>query len=185
MVNTTGQLYEAKKRGLTPICSHRLNAFNSATPKVMENMGALWTVLSPELTIPQIRDISAVEKTAIVYGRLPLMTLYRCAISDGGKNCKAGGDGICRGEGTSFCHSEIVDRKGVSFPIISLPDCTNIVYNSVPIYMADKKKDLDTMGITRYHFIFSTETKEECRDIIKRYKEGLAAPQNMKFTRIQ
>ncbi len=185
MVNTMGQLFEATGRGLTAVCSHRLNIFNSASASAFDDMGTEWSVLSPELTIPQIRDISAREKTAIVYGRLPLMTLYRCAISDGGKNCKAGGDGICRGDGTSFCHSEIVDRKGVSFPIISLPDCTNIVYNSVPIYMADKKKDLDKMGITRGHFIFTTETKEECRDIIRRYKEGLAAPDGVKFTRIQ
>ncbi len=185
MVNTTGQLYEAVRRGYTPVCSHRLNVFNSATASVVENMGAEWSVLSPELTIPQIRDITANGKTAVIYGRLPLMTLCRCAISDGGANCKKGGDGIARGEGNAFCKSEIVDRKGVSFPIISLPDCTNIVYNSVPIYMADKKKDLFAMGISRGHFIFTNETKEECLDIIRRYKEGLEAPQSMKFTRIQ
>lgn len=185
MVNTTGQLYEAAKRGYTPVCSHRLNVFNSATSSVLENMGSDWSVLSPELTAPQIRDIAANKKTAIIYGRLPLMTLYRCAISDGGTNCKKNGKGICQGEGNAFCKSEIIDRKGVSFPIISLPDCTNIVYNSVPVYMADKKKDLLAMGICRGHFIFSTETKEECEEIIRRYKEGLAAPDSMKFTRIQ
>ncbi len=185
MVNTTGQLFEANRRGLTAVCSHRLNVFNSATGTVLENMGSEWSVLSPELTGPQIRDISAESKTAIIYGRLPLMTLCRCAISDGSANCKKGGEGLARGEGNAFCKSEIIDRKGVSFPIISLPDCTNIVYNSVPVYMADKKKDLYEMGIQRGHFIFTTETKEECRDIIRRYKEGLAAPQGAKFTRIQ
>lgn len=185
MVNTTGQLFEANRRGLRAICSHRLNVFNSATGTVLENMGSKWSVLSPELTGPQIRDISAESKTAIIYGRLPLMTLCRCAISDGGINCKKGGDGISRGEGNSFCKSEITDRKGVSFPIISLPDCTNIVYNSVPVYMADKKKELSEMGICRGHFIFTTETKEECEDIIRRYKEGLSAPDGAKFTRIQ
>ncbi len=185
MVNTTGQLFEAIKRGLAPVCSHRLNVFNSATAYVLKENGAKWSVLSPELTGPQIRDIANGEKTAIVYGRLPLMTLCRCAISDGGANCKRGGEGVCRDNRNSYCKSEIKDRKGVSFPIISLPDCTNIVYNSVPIYMADKQKEMDNMGIVRRHFIFSTETEEECGEIIRRYKMGLPAPDNMKFTRIQ
>ena len=185
MVNTTGQLYEAKRRGLIPVCSHRLNAFNSASADVFSEMGAEFTVLSPELTGAQIRDIRSENKAVIVYGRLPLMTLYRCAISDGGKNCTRGGEGMCRGEGNSLCKSEIKDRKGISFPIISLPDCTNIIYNSVPVYMADKKDELDRMGITHRHFIFSTETKEECAEIIRRYEKGLPAPDNMKYTRIK
>ncbi len=185
MVNTTGQLYEAKKRGLSPVSSHRINAFNSATASVSREMGAEWTIIAPELTAPQIRDIADESKTAIIYGRLPLMTLYRCAISDGGKNCKKDGEGFARGEGSTYCKSAIVDRKGVSFPIIALPDCTNIVYNSVPVYMADKKKELSAMGISRGHFIFSTETREECEDIIRRYMEGLPAPSGVSFTRIQ
>ncbi len=184
MVHTTGQLYSALERGLIPVCSHRVNAFNSASVSVFESMGARWSVLSPELTVPQIRDISAKEKTAVVYGRLPLMTLCRCAISDGSADCSRGGRGLTRGVGQAYCKSEIKDRKGVSFPIISLPDCTNIVYNSVPVYMADRKKDIEAMGLSRLHFIFSTETKEECAEIIRRYKEGLSAPENMKFTRI-
>ncbi len=185
MVNTTGQLYEAKNRGLSPVSSHRINAFNSATASVCHDMGAEWSVLSPELTAPQIRDIADENKTAVIYGRLPLMTLYRCAISDGGANCKRGGEGFARGDGNTYCKSAIVDRKGVSFPIIALPDCTNIVYNSVPIYMADKKKELSMMGLCRGHFIFTTETKEECEDIIRRYREGLSAPSGFNFTRIQ
>ncbi len=185
MVGTTGQLYEAVRRGLAPVCSHRLNVFNSRTAQVMDNMGAEYCILSPELTAPQIRDIRAENKGAIVYGRLPLMTLCRCAISDGGKNCSRGGDGIQRESGKAYCQSEIKDRKGVSFPIISLPDCTNIVYNSVPVYMADKSGELDNMGITHRHFIFSTETAKECEDIIRRYKMGLPAPENMTFTRIK
>ena len=185
MTNTTGQLYEAKKRGLSAVCSHRLNVFNSKTAEVARDMGAEFSILSPELTAAQIRDIHAENKSAIVYGRIPLMTLCRCAISDGGKNCKRGGGGIIGKKSDSFCQSEIKDRKGVTFPIISLPDCTNIVYNSVPIYMADKQEELDRMGITHRHFVFTTETKEECREIIRRYMKKLPAPENMSFTRIK
>lgn len=185
MVHTVGQLLEAVERGLTPIVSHRFNIFNSYSAAVAEQMGADYVILSPELTAAQIRDIKAKGKGAIVYGRIPLMTLCRCALSDGGTNCKMGGTGLMGGKCDSACRGEIKDRKGVSFPILALPQCTNIVYNSVPIYMADKKKELDKMGIVKRHFVFTTETASECAEIIRRYAEGSAAGAGEKFTRIQ
>ncbi|MBQ8474204.1 MAG: U32 family peptidase [Clostridia bacterium] len=185
MVHTVGQLLEAKKRELFPVASHRFNIFNSQTAQFAEKCGAEYGILSPELTQAQIRDIKAGEKCAVVYGRIPLMTLCRCALSDGGANCKMGGKGIAGGKENSLCRGEIKDRRGVVFPILALPDCTNIVYNSVPIYMADKEKDLIKMGITKRHFLFTTETKEECEEIIRRYMKGEAPRKNESYTRIQ
>ena len=175
LAHTTGQLYEAKKAGLTVDASFRLNVFNSATVKKLSEMGAESVTLSPELTVPQMRDVAcSVEKRVIVYGRLPLMTMFRCAISDGGKNCKCGGSGFAGGRKDSTCCSSIKDRKGVEFPILALPDCTNMIYNSVPLFMADKKNELVKTGADAWHFIFSDESPAEVDRIIECYEKGLA-----------
>ncbi len=183
LVHTTGQLYAAKKAGTAADASYRLNVFNSATAKALAEMGAESVTLSPELTVPQMRDISSpVEKRVTVYGRLPLMTVFRCAISDGGKNCKCGGSGFAGGRENSVCRSSIRDRKGVEFPILALPDCTNIIYNSVPLYMADKKNELLRTGADAWHFVFSDESPEEVDRIIECYEKGL--PPEGQITRL-
>ncbi len=183
-VNTTGQLYAAKTAGKTVHATHRLNVFNSESAKVFSDMGAVSVCVSGELRCAQIRDIASdAEKSMIVYGRLPLMTMYRCAISDGGAKCKLGGSGFAGGRCDSYCRSAILDRRGVEFSIISLPDCTNIIYNSVPIYMADKKSDLVKCGCDRWHFVFSTESADEVDRIIEAYEKGLAPKGQV--TRIQ
>lgn len=183
LCHTTGQLYEAIRSGNAADASYRLNVFNSATAAELCEMGALSVTLSPELTVPQMRDIAAeCEKRVIVYGRLPLMTMFRCAISDGGKNCKLGGSGFAGGRSESACKSSIKDRRGVEFPILSLPDCTNVIYNSVPLYMADKKNDLMRTGADAWHFIFSDESPEEVDRIIECYEKEL--PPTGQITRI-
>lgn len=175
LVHTTGQLFEAKKSGTAADASYRLNVFNSAAAKKLSEMGAESVTLSPELTVPQMRDISVpCEKRVIVYGRLPLMTMFRCAISDGGKNCKCGGSGFAGGRNNSKCRSSITDRRGTKFPILALPDCTNIIYNSVPIFMADKKAELYKTGADAWHFIFSDESPEEVDRIMECYENGSA-----------
>jgi hypothetical protein len=40
-------------------------------------MGLEEVILSPELTLPQMRDVGG-NTSAIVYGRIPLMLLEKC-----------------------------------------------------------------------------------------------------------
>ena len=107
-------------------------------------------MLSPELTLPQIRDINA-PKSAIVYGRFPVMLLTKPV-------------------GTDF----LTDKTGARFPIIR-ENGRDILLNSVPIYMADKQKELDAFGVRARHFIFTTESRRECVDIINAYESGTPA----------
>jgi putative protease len=104
-------------------------------------------MLSPELTLPQIRDISA-PKSVIVYGRLPLMLLT-----------KPVGD------------SKLTDKTGARFPIIK-ENGRDVLINSVPIYMADKGRDLDNFGVRGRHFVFTTETRSECFAVLEAYEKG-------------
>ena len=105
-------------------------------------------ILAPELTLPQIRDINA-PKAAVVYGRIPLMLLTKPV-----------------GEKT------LVDRTGARFPIIREFGYDSLL-NSVPFYMADKQKDLDTYDVRGRHMIFTVESRKECAEIISAFKNNL------------
>lgn len=163
LVHTPGQLMEAVRRGVPARASLRFNAYNSKTAAVLAAAGADCVYLSPELTLPQMRDLqSPIPKGAVVYGRLPLMLTVRCAVSDGCRRCGKGCGGILQ------------DRRGVSFPVTGTEKCGNIIWNSVPVYMADRMDAVKSAGITRMHFLFTTENAAACDRIIQAYQKGIA-----------
>ena len=177
LAHTTGQLKRACEVASEASASLRMNVFNSQAAEYYASLGAESIILAPELRQAQIRDISSpVPCGAVVYGRLPLMLTVRCAISDG--DCK-------KCDKTVLCSSSITDRHDTVFPMYGMSDCTNVIYNSVPIYMADKKSDLARTGITRYHFIFTDESPEECDRIIKAYMNGTSPKDPEKIRRIK
>ena len=162
MVGNVGHLAIVKEAGLVPHADYRLNISNNATAREVEALGFVDAVLSPELTLPRIRDISG-ARYAVVYGKVPLMTLEKCVlreISDCEK-CKKNGWGY------------LTDRKGVRFAVSREWRHRNIVFNSVPFYMADKKDQLLKYRITGEHFIFTDESADEADKIITAYKKGL------------
>ncbi len=124
----------------------RLNVTNSFSLGLYPEFEDI--ILSPELTGPQIRDLRG-KKTVIVYGRIPLMLLE--------KNLAA---------------KNLRDRRGVIFPVLR-EGGRSIVINSVPIYMADRKKEMKEKGMFSQHFLFTTETKKQVEEIIFSYQKGL------------
>lgn len=165
LVHSAAELIEAKRRGLPAALSLRGNVFNSEAAHYYGNLGAESITFAPEMRLAKIRDAGCpVPSGAVVYGKLPLMLCVRCSISDGGKNCSGKKSPLCRGD--------ISDRYRISFPVIGLPDCTNVIYNSVPIYMADRMNEVKNSGISVFHFIFTDETPDEVDRIITAYKNG-------------
>ncbi|MBE6563876.1 MAG: U32 family peptidase [Ruminococcaceae bacterium] len=149
LVTHIGQLPLLKDSGLTLHGDYRLNLFNTAAHELCLSLADFKTLmLSPELTLPQIRDIPF-PKSAIVYGRLPLMSLY--------KPCGAG---------------SLTDRTKADFPVIR-EFSRDIVLNSVPFYNAEKITDLKKTGLNDLHFLFTTESKREVLDIIEAHKKKL------------
>ena len=163
LIGNVGHLAIVREAGLNPHADYRLNISNNATAREVETLGFEDAILSPELTLPRIRDIAG-ARYAVVYGKVPLMTLEKCVlreISDCDK-CKKLGWGY------------LSDRKGVRFAVRREWQHRNIVFNSVPFYMADKKDLLLKYKITGEHFIFTDESAEEADKIITAYKKGLA-----------
>ena len=162
LVGNVGHLSLALEAGLIPHGDFRLNVTNESTLAVLLEMGFADALLSPELTLPQIRDIKG-SSDAIVYGRIPLMILEKCIGKELGtcKDCE---------------HDKIVltDRRGERFPVLRESPHRSIIRNSRPTVMSDKRRELASASITGGHFIFTTETAEEAARVIADYRHGIA-----------
>ena len=165
MIHNIGQLDLAREFGLTAHGSHRLNVFNNCSADFWQKNGDLKSViLSAELILPQMRDIilpEGIRKGAIVYGRLPLMTLHKPVEK-----------------------KVLRDSRGASFPIYPEEE-KDILYNSVNIYMADQLDRLDASGIEERHFIFTGENCGEVMRAIYAYKHKLPPKEREAIKRIK
>lgn len=189
LCHSAGQLAFAKKLAAEAAGSFRMNVLNSASAEIFGE-GAPFVTVSPEVRLSKIRDMSSpCPVSAVVYGRLPLMLTMRCALSDGGEKCPRHSLGLALPGSSvphgSMCRGEIADRHRVSFPVFGMPDCTNIIYNSVPIYMADKYDELCDAGISVFHFIFTDENAEQCDEVINAYKKRLPAREGAAIRRLK
>ena len=161
LVGNLGHISIATDAGLIPVGDHRLNIFNRLTEAELEKTGLEANILSPELTPAQMRDIGG-DSSAVVYGRIPLMLLEKCVIREV-ESCRE-----CEKNGFVY----LTDRKGVRFPVRRTYDHRNIIYNSLPTYMADRRAELEKCGIKNRHFIFTVESAEEVDRVISSYESG-------------
>ncbi len=160
LVGNVSHIALAERSGLIPIGDFRLNVTNSESLKLYYSCGVEDIILSPELTLPQARDISG---GVITLGRIPLMLTERCLVKEnfGCEKCGA---------------AYFTDRKGAKFPILREFVHRNIIFNSSPTYMGDKKTDLRASGILHEHFIFSSESEDECIRMLGAYKRKDSLP---------
>ena len=163
LLGNLGHLPLARATGLTLHGDFRLNVTNSETAALMQELGFASLLLSPELTLPQARDIGAdrVYAGVITYGRIPLMLLEKCVIREIA-SCEVCGRG----------GAVLTDRKGARFPVLREGAHRNVVYNSVPTYMADREDSLRSFGVHHRHFVFSTEPAETVDRILRAHREG-------------
>ncbi len=174
LVHSPAQLVLAARLGIPSFASLRLNVFNDRCAGEIIRLGAEVITASPEIPLGAVRAMS-VPRAVIAYGRLPLMLTLRCAISDGGGCCTLEGTGGFHEntEKPHLCRASLTDRTGTDFPLIGMYDGSNVLYNSVPLYMADRADTLLRCGASVHHFIFSTESKAEAARIIRAYREGM------------
>lgn len=161
LVTNVGQIEKIKDLGLKMIFDFRFNVFNALCVDFLYNQGAESVILSPELTLPQINDLKG--NSVIVYGKIPVMTTHKCVLKDT--------------VGCEKCNGYLQDRQNASFYVEGIFGHRNIIYNSVPIYMADR---MDKLKDFSHHFIFTSETKRECCDIIEAYKKKQEPKGNVK-----
>ena len=153
----------------------RLNLYNSSSAAVYAEKGFASVILSPEIGVSVTQGLSAeLPKGYIIYGKLPLMTMEKCMIRDSfsGKDDRA----TCR-----YCDThpvtKLVDRTGTSFTVMREFPHRNVIFNSVPTYMADKPLS----GLFT-HAIFTDETPSEVDAVITQIQKKM--PAKTKFRRL-
>ena len=170
MVSNVGTMRLALKYGFQVHGGLHLNVYNSRTAEVLAAEGLSSVIISPELNIPQMKALSSsspVTTGAAVYGKLPEAVLEKCIIRDMNhtketvKKCEACGDGQFR---------YFKDRTGENVPVCREFIHRNVMYNPVPIYMADKIDVVSGGAVGDLHFFFTDETAEEAAAIIDAYR---------------
>ena len=158
LVSNTGQLLMYENSEI--IGGNRLNITNSLSAEFYSAFMDK-AIISPELSLKEIKNLTSHTSLScgvIGYGRLDLMLCANCPVKAAGK---------CQNKENKLF---LRDRKGEAFPLFCAEDCTMRILNSKPIYMADKWSDFESCGIDFVCLVFTTETQEECFEIIKEYK---------------
>ena len=160
LVGNIGHIELAKKYGFTVHGDLRLNIFNNSSAAYLEGLGVEDFILSPELTLRQIRDIGG-KSAVCVYGRLPLMITEKCVGRELGpcESCESG-------------KAVLTDRRGFEFPVLKRYAHRSAIFNSVPTYMADRRSELLGAGIVSECFIFTVESRGEVERVINAYSLG-------------
>ncbi len=156
-----GQLHIARAAGFAVRGDFGLNIVNSRAMRYLREQGLDSQLLSFELTLPQIRDISkAVPAEVLIYGRLPLMLMENCVIKNR--------------TGTCTCQTgtvRLVDRVGEEFPIVKDPGtCRNVLLNGKKLYLLDKKDAFRGMGLWALRLQFTTENPSEIDKVLMDYQ---------------
>lgn len=175
LISGLWQLHMADELGLEKHGDFRLNIFNSESAAIYQKLGFRSVVLSPEIGVSVTSALSVgIPKGYIIYGRLPLMTMEKCAIRDNYTEIKT--SAACR-----YCDthrfSVLKDRTGAEFLLAREWKHRNVLYNSVPFYMADKPLS----GLLS-HAIFTDEGPRAVDAIIDGMERRL--PAKTKFKRL-
>ena len=117
--------------------------------------------MSFELRHEQIRDLrKPLPCEAIVYGRLPLMLTENCIVKNRAGRCTCSDNNV------------LTDRKGVQFPVIPAPGCRSEILNSSKLFLADREKDYESLGLWAVCLLFTTENAFDCVSVTERYRKG-------------
>lgn len=133
-----------------------LNLFNPLAARTLAELGLTDACASFELSFRWLRTLSesaVLPVGMLAYGRLPLMRLRVCPKNDCAR---------CSG------HFTLTDRMGVRFPVLCRERRFQTVYNSVPLYVADRSCPPSAYR----ELYFTTETREQAEQIIALVRAG-------------
>ena len=150
----------AKNKGFKILAGQGLNIINHESLNQFSRWGVSSAIISCEQELADICKINSEVKTGIIaYGFLPLMLFRNCPLKNGRTCDKCDRNGF------------ITDRKNMQFPIRCRSGYSEL-FNSVPLWLADKKADFASLDFIVLYF--TAEERKEAADVIYAYKNGLA-----------
>ncbi len=157
LAGNLGLLLVAKELGFQIRGDFGLNVYNSGSVELMRLLELASCMLSFEMTLPQIRDVSkAVPCEIFAYGRMPLMVTENCLIRGRTGSCTCN-LGACK----------LVDKTGAEFPVIKDGDkCRSILLNGKKLNWLDRQEDLNRLGLHWLRLYFTTENPKEVDQVL-------------------
>ena len=159
-----------------------LNVYNSAALAFWKKEGLSSACASFELRDAQLRDLSkCLPCEAIIYGRLPLMVTENC-LNANESGCRYFQERPASVPADGACASapELTDRRGEHFPVLRAWGCRSEIENGKILYLADKARDWQSLGLRYACLRFTTESPEDCVRMLRAYQgEAVDAPENI------
>lgn len=153
-------------RGLPVSGGFGLNAANAGAAAILAGLGCAALTLSPELSLPQMRQLAAdpllaaaPATDALCYGHLPLFLTRACPLKQVTDCARCQKAGLLR------------DRKGAAFPLLCR-DGARSALNPVPLWMADELDSLPTDTATLY---FTAESQKQAAAVLEGFHQGRPA----------
>ncbi|GHU37136.1 hypothetical protein FACS1894105_08690 [Clostridia bacterium] len=157
-----GHVQMIREAGLVPFGADGFNITNSASLQVAKDAGLAAVTLSSELNFAQISGLAKCINCGIsAYGRTKLF------ISENKTETEA-----------------LADRTGSIFPVLTDSSGRSVIYNSVPIYLADTRELYRKLGLFYISLDFTVEDGETTSRIIREYLTGENVSVPAKFTRM-
>ena len=151
LVSNWNAVLPAGMLGFRIRCGLGLQVWNDWSLRVLKELGAVSALLSPELTLEEIGSVAKCMDTEIyAYGRLPLLT------SEAPLTAPEAASDTLR------------DRRGRQFPVLNTMGRSRL-YSPDKLFLGDRLKDLEKLGLWCLHLAFTTENAGECLSAAERY----------------
>ena len=114
-----------------------------------------------ELNEKELHQRGCEDSEVLIYGCLPMMVTAGCIRKT-----------------TGYCNHKneriwLKDRKSVSFPVACCCKyCYNVIYNSLPCSLLDKKEQIDALKPQAVRVAFTVETPQQIRLVLKNLEYG-------------
>jgi putative protease len=168
-VGNLGLLRAASLAGAVTEADWGLNTVNAHAVAQLEELGASFVWLSPELSGRQLADVAAaasVDVGVTVYGRQELMVTEHCILMAEG-DC----DGRC-GACVRRASSRVLrDRKGYLFPVVTDVTGRSHLFNSVPLDVGSVLADIADAGVSAVRLDLELESAAAAADQTHRFRE--------------
>ena len=161
MIRNMAQLGYVRKYfpGVRVVSDYTIYAFNNLDCEVLNNEGIDDITLPVELNSGELKHICAKNRELIVYMKQPLMVSAGC-IEQNTSGCRKNIDGVV---------GSIMDRKKIRLSYAAVCKyCYNIIFNSIPTYIADKTREISEIAPRYLRFVFFDESAEQIKKIMSR-----------------
>jgi putative protease len=172
LVSNLGTLGLAKAGKIPFIVDSPLNIYNSRTFALILQEGAQMAVISPELTLEELKSVAFHGPAeCIVYGRLELMESEHCLIG--------GLLGNDKGQCSAPCRSgkfTLVDEKNYEFPLLMDYQCRMHLLNSRSLCMLEFVPKILESGVSSLRVeTLGMENSDEIRRVTRAYRNAIDA----------